>query len=132
MTGPEREITTARLRVRPPREADRARFTELFCDPAFMVYYWPDALTPEQGNRHFDHMLAVCQAIPFGKQPIVERSSGVILGYTGVDYIDLDGRTWLEWGYRLIPESAAVVTPLRPARLCWPRPAPITPASCWP
>ena len=34
--------------MRPPREADRARFTELFCDPAFMVYYWPDPLTPEQ------------------------------------------------------------------------------------
>jgi RimJ/RimL family protein N-acetyltransferase len=36
---------------------------------------------------------------------VVERSSGTIVGYTGVDYIDFGGRTWLEWGYRLAPES---------------------------
>jgi hypothetical protein len=26
------------------------------------------------------------------------------VGYTGVDYIDFEGKTWLEWGYRLVPE----------------------------
>ena len=26
------------------------------------------------------------------------------MGYTGVDYIDFEGRTWLEWGYRPVPE----------------------------
>ena len=26
------------------------------------------------------------------------------MGYTGVDYIDFEGKTWLEWGYRLVPE----------------------------
>ena len=24
-------------------------------------------------------------------------------GYTGVDHIDFEGATWLEWGYRLVP-----------------------------
>jgi RimJ/RimL family protein N-acetyltransferase len=69
--------TTGRLLVRWPREADRDRF---------------------------DHMVTVCRSIPFGKQPVVERSSGRVVGYTGVDYIDFEGRTWLEWGYRLVPE----------------------------
>lgn len=97
-------ITTARLRVRPPREADRSRFVELFCDEDFMVFY-PRALTEEEASDRFDHMLAVCEAIPFAKQPVVELSTGALVGYTGVDYFDFGGRTWLEWGYRLVRES---------------------------
>ncbi|TCC39121.1 N-acetyltransferase [Kribbella capetownensis] len=96
-------VTTARLTVRPPREADRARFVELFCSDEFMVFY-PAVLTEPEANDRFDHMVAICQTVPFGKQPVVERSSGDIVGYTGVDYIDLEGETWLEWGYRLVPE----------------------------
>lgn len=97
-------VTTARLLIRPPREADRPRFIELFCDEDFMVFH-PGTLTREQASDRFDHMLAVCQALPFGKQPVVELSSGAVVGYTGVDYIDFEGSTWLEWGYRLVRES---------------------------
>jgi RimJ/RimL family protein N-acetyltransferase len=97
-------VTTARLLVRPPREADRDRFVELFGNEDFMVFYRRGALTDEEANVRFDHMAAVCQAIPFGKQPVVELSSGLIVGYTGVDSIDVEGRTWMEWGYRLVPE----------------------------
>jgi RimJ/RimL family protein N-acetyltransferase len=96
-------VRTARLLVRPPREADRDRFVELFRDQDFMVFY-PDVLTEEDASDRFDHMVAVCQTVPFGKQPVVELSSGLVVGYTGVDYIDFEGRTWLEWGYRLVPE----------------------------
>jgi RimJ/RimL family protein N-acetyltransferase len=105
VTGPDMEaLTTERLLVRPPLESDRSRFVELLCDEDFMVFF-PGPLTREQASARFDHMLAVCQALPFGKQPVVELSSGAVVGYTGVDYIDFEGRTWLEWGYRLVPES---------------------------
>jgi RimJ/RimL family protein N-acetyltransferase len=50
-------------------------------------------------------MLAMCQVIPFSKQPIVERTSGLVVGYTGVDYFTFEGEERLEWGYRLAPES---------------------------
>ena len=96
-------IKTARLLVRPPREADRDRFVELFCSEEFMVFY-PRALTDKEASDRFDHMVAVCRAVPFGKQPVVELSSGVVVGYTGVDYICFEDQTWLEWGYRLVPE----------------------------
>jgi RimJ/RimL family protein N-acetyltransferase len=96
-------VRTARLLVRPPVAADRERFVELFRDRDFMVFY-PDRLTEEEAGDRFDHMVAVCRTVPFGKQPVVELSSGLVVGYTGVDYIDLEGRTWLEWGYRLVPE----------------------------
>lgn len=98
MTDPDLDaVTTARLRVRLPQETDRYRFIELLCDKDFMVFY-PGAFTGEQASDRFDHMLAVCEILPFGKQPVVELSSGAIVGYTGVDYIDFEGKTWLEWG----------------------------------
>jgi len=96
-------VTTARLQVRPPLEADRDRLVRLFCDEEFMVFS-RGVLTEVEANEKFDHMMAVCQAVPFGKQPVVELSSGLVVGYTGVDYFDFEGRTWLEWGYRLVPE----------------------------
>jgi len=97
-------VTTGRLLVRPPREADRFRFVELLGDEDFMVYY-PRPLSEQEASDRFDHMVAVCETVPFGKQPVVERASGAIVGYTGVDYIDFEGRSWLEWGWRLVPES---------------------------
>ena len=104
MTGSDLDgIKTERLLVRLPREADRARFVEFFGNEDFMVFY-PRALTEEEANDRFDHMVAVSQTIPFGKQPIVELSTGLVVGYTGVDYIEVEGKTWLEWGYRLLPE----------------------------
>lgn len=40
MTGSNLDVvTTARLLMRPPREADRDRFVELFCDEDFMMFY---------------------------------------------------------------------------------------------
>lgn len=96
-------VATARLLVRPPREADRDRFVELFCDEHFMVFSG-GVLTERGAVDRFDHMVDVCRTIPFGKQPVVELHSGLVVGYTGVDYIDFEGVSWPEWGYRLVPE----------------------------
>jgi Acetyltransferase (GNAT) domain len=100
--------------VRPPREADRDRFVELFCDEDFMAFY-PSVLTEAEAKDRFAHMVAVCQAIPFGKQPVVELSSGLVVGYTGIDYIDFEGTTWLEWGYRLAARRQDRAQPLAEA-----------------
>lgn len=29
----------------------------------------------------------------------------MLVGYTGVDWIEFEGARWLEWGYRLVPEA---------------------------
>jgi RimJ/RimL family protein N-acetyltransferase len=102
--GFKKTLVTTRLEVRPPREADRVRFTELFRNEAFMIFS-SGALTEEAANTRFDHMLAMCEIIPFSKQPIVERASGVVVGYAGVDYFTFEAKERLEWGYRLVPES---------------------------
>jgi RimJ/RimL family protein N-acetyltransferase len=61
------------------------------------------ALTTDGAHRRFDHMLALGAELPFAKQPIVERSTNRIVGYSGVDRFELDGVPVLEWGWRLEP-----------------------------
>jgi RimJ/RimL family protein N-acetyltransferase len=103
---PQRQASalTPRLQVRCPTELDRPRFVELFCDDTFMLFSG-GPLAVDQAHARFDRMLARCAELSFAKQPIVERRSGVVIGYTGVDWIDFDGGRWLEWGYRLVPAA---------------------------
>jgi len=100
----EKTLVTAHLEVRPPQELDRAWFVELVCDEDFMIFSG-QARTEAAAHGRFDHMLAMCEVVPFAKQPIVERASGLVVGYTGVDYFTFEGEERLEWGYRLVPES---------------------------
>jgi RimJ/RimL family protein N-acetyltransferase len=94
------EVRTPRLIVRPAVEDDRERFVDLFGDTDFMVFSGP-ALDVASANFRFDHMLEVAREIPFAKRPIIERSSGLVIGYTGVDWFDLGDQQRLEFGYRL-------------------------------
>lgn len=99
-----RSIETDRLNIRPPVENDRARFIALFMDEAFTVF--SDGVhDAESANARFDRMLLVADAIPYAKQPVIERSSGTIVGYTGADSYVADGIDRLEWGWRLVPEA---------------------------
>jgi RimJ/RimL family protein N-acetyltransferase len=100
----DKRLVTSRLEVRPPLEQDRARFVEFFCSDDFMMFS-AQVLAEEAAHGRFDHMIAMCEVVPFAKQPIVERGSGIIVGYTGVDYFTFEGEERLEWGYRLVPES---------------------------
>jgi [ribosomal protein S5]-alanine N-acetyltransferase len=97
-------IETDRLILRPSVENDRARFVELFTDEGFTVF--SDGVHDvASANARFDRMLLMVNAIPYAKQPMVERGSGTILGYTGVDSVLIDGIDRLEWGWRLVPEA---------------------------
>ena len=96
-------VLTERLLIRPAREADRARMVSLWCDEEFMAFA-PGEKSREAAQRRFDHMLEVGEDVPFAKQPIIERASGIIVGYTGVDWFDYQGRPRLEFGWRLASE----------------------------
>src|SRR5690349_14247377 len=56
-------------------------------------------------HRRFDEMLVRAEEIPFAKQPVIERATGVIVGYSGVNTFEFEGESRLEWGYRLVPEA---------------------------
>jgi RimJ/RimL family protein N-acetyltransferase len=97
-------VPVARVEVRLPVEADRDRFVALFGDDEFMVFS-DGTLTDAGAHARFDRMLANAAELPFAKQPVIERSTGRVVGYAGVDRIDLEGREWLEFGYRLVPDA---------------------------
>lgn len=96
-------MLTERLEVRRPEPTDRARFVELFCDPEFMVFS-AGVHDVASANARFDAMLAIAREIPFAKQPVIERATNRIVGYTGVAWFDFEGARRLEYGYRLVPE----------------------------
>jgi RimJ/RimL family protein N-acetyltransferase len=97
-------VLTPRLEVRLPREPDRGRFVELFCDDDFMICS-SGVLTVTGANARFDEMLVRAAELPFAKQPVIERSSGSILGYVGVNWFEFEGDRRLEFGWRLAPEA---------------------------
>jgi RimJ/RimL family protein N-acetyltransferase len=98
---------TPRLEVRLPEESDRSRFVELFGDEDFMVFS-SGVLDAPAAHTRFDGMLARARELAFAKQPVVERASGLIVGYAGVDRFELEGRPRLEFGWRLVPEARGV------------------------
>jgi len=99
-----RAVLTERLEIRLPIEADRHRFVVLFQDPAFMEFS-AGVHDPSSANTRFDTMLETAERVPFAKQPIIERSSGEIVGYSGAAWCEFDDAARLEFGYRLVPAA---------------------------
>jgi RimJ/RimL family protein N-acetyltransferase len=97
-------VLTDRLELRPPREVDRDRFVALFRDPRFMEF---SAGVHDLASAHtrFDEMLSTSRELPFAKQPVIERATGAIVGYSGVAWFEFEGARRLEFGYRLVPEA---------------------------
>jgi RimJ/RimL family protein N-acetyltransferase len=95
-------VLTPRLEVRLPVEADRERFVQLFHDESFMVFS-AGVLDSDRAHRRFDEMLVRAAELPFAKQPVVERRTGSIIGYTGVNTFEFEDQRRLEYGYRLVP-----------------------------
>ena len=48
-------------------------------------------------------MLLRADELTFAKQPVIERPTGTIVGYAGVDRFLFEGQQWLEFGWRLVP-----------------------------
>src|SRR5262245_31812987 len=97
-------MLTDRLEVRAPREDDRDRFVSLFQDPDFMIFS-AGVHDGDSANDRFDGMLRDADTVPFARRPVIERSSGTIVGYSGVAWFDFEGERRLEYGYRLVPEA---------------------------
>jgi RimJ/RimL family protein N-acetyltransferase len=97
-------VFTDRLELRLPRETDRSRFVELFCDDDFMIFS-AGVLDEDAANQRFDEMLVRAEEIPFAKQPVIERSTGTIVGYAGVNTFNFEGKPRLEFGWRLAPAA---------------------------
>ncbi len=62
-------------------------------------------LSAEAADARFDVMLQNATEVPFAKQPVILRDSGLIVGYCGVAWFDFEGQRRLEFGWRLVPEA---------------------------
>lgn len=62
-------------------------------------------LAQSAAQERFDVMLRNADEIPFAKQPIIERSTGQIIGYSGVAWFEFDAQRRLEFGWRLTPKT---------------------------
>lgn len=93
-------LTTARLRLRPYREADRDEFIELFSDPIVMTHVG-GALGPEEARRMFAAILAGTHRRALAAW-MVERRSGGRVGHAAL----LRGEEGeVELGFVLRPDS---------------------------
>ena len=97
-------VLTPRLEVRLPVEGDRERFVQLFGDEGFMVFS-AGVLDLDSAHRRFDEMLERAVELSFAKQPVIERRTGSIIGYSGVNWFDFEEQRRLEYGYRLVPDE---------------------------
>lgn len=97
-------MLTERLEIRDLVESDRDRLVELFTDDDFMVFS-AGVLDQQSAHARFEHMVELAAELPYAKRPIVERDSGVIVGYTGVDRFHFEGDDELEFGWRLVPDA---------------------------
>ncbi len=82
----------------------RRRLVELFCNANFMLFS-AGGLRDRRCAPALHEMLVRGSEMPFAKQPVIERSSRMIVGQFGLDTFEFEGRPPLEFGWRFIPEA---------------------------
>ena len=61
--------------------------------------------TLADAHRRFDEMLERSVELAFAKQPVIERTTQLIVGYSGVNVFEFEGQQRLEYGYRFVPDA---------------------------
>jgi len=97
-------IETERLILRPLEAIDEEIFIGFLSDPNFMQYSRAGASDEMAARTNFLQRLTRSSE-KFNKLAVVERSSGKLIGYCGVEYCELEGNAELELGYRLTSTS---------------------------
>jgi RimJ/RimL family protein N-acetyltransferase len=84
---------TSRLQMRPLARADKTLYTQLYSDPETMRYIGVP-LTRQRAARSFHKLVASAPALHTGLLlAIVERATGVAIGVSSVQNIDLSSST---------------------------------------
>lgn len=82
MTSDSPSVTTARLQLRPWREADRDAFAAMNAHPQVMHDYG-GPITRAASDAKFDRYASAFEALQFGRW-LIETPAGEYLGYCGV------------------------------------------------
>ncbi|HEY5193678.1 MAG TPA: GNAT family N-acetyltransferase [Solirubrobacteraceae bacterium] len=98
----ENELSTARLRLRRWREADREPFAELNADP-YVMEYFPTRLTEVDSNRLIARIETGFDQCGYGLWALELRATGEFVGFTGLDVPSFEAHFTpaVEIGWRL-------------------------------
>ncbi|SER34702.1 GNAT family N-acetyltransferase [Microlunatus flavus] len=100
------ERTTARLRLRRWRKADRPAFAAMNADPAVMEHL-PEVLDRSRSDALLDHLDAVWDERGAGLWAVERRTDGVFLGWAGLNPMPEGTPPAGEWevGWRFVREA---------------------------
>jgi len=98
------KIEAERLILRPLVAGDEEVFVSFLMDQDFMQYSRAGSSNESVARIAFAKRL-VHAADQFSKLAVIERSTGQIIGYCGVEVCELEGKRELELGYRLTSKA---------------------------
>ncbi|WP_104403319.1 GNAT family N-acetyltransferase [Vibrio penaeicida] len=94
-------IKTTRLELRKFTRQDRIETIRLLQNADFMAFSPTGAMTSEQAESRFEELVSAFPNKGIGKFCVVERLSGELIGYCGIESFDYKSETVIELGYRL-------------------------------
>lgn len=90
--------------MRPLEKRDEDIFVAFLTDPDFMQHSRAGALDESNARIAFTQRLKR-SGDQFTKLAVIEKSSGDLIGYCGVEICELEGKQELELGYRLTQKA---------------------------
>lgn len=94
-------IHTPRLLLRQFERQDQPIMTALLGDAEFMAYSPSGAMTTAQAELRFEQLLNAYTLHGTGKLAVIEKSTGQLIGYCGLEAFEYQGEPCVELGYRL-------------------------------
>jgi RimJ/RimL family protein N-acetyltransferase len=93
-------IETERLYLRTWMPGDVDEALETYGDPEVMKYTGGAPRTRETMAALIERMMAVCESGALGFWPVIEKSSGAIVGVCGINRIDGEANVEIGWMLR--------------------------------
>ncbi|MBU2707116.1 GNAT family N-acetyltransferase [Zooshikella marina] len=94
-------LQTKRLKLRQFVENDKPTVIGLLKNPDFMAYSPTGAMTDSQAEHRFNQLIKAFDEEGIGKLAIIEKSSGNLIRYCGIESFDYKSQKVVELGYRL-------------------------------
>lgn len=94
-------LTLSNIILRPIVAGDRDALIPLLMNAEFMAFSPSGAMSQAQAAKRFDSFVDGYEAKGIGKLAILNKESGELIGYCGLEPCHLDGEDIIELGYRL-------------------------------
>ncbi|UTZ38655.1 GNAT family N-acetyltransferase [Vibrio campbellii] len=94
-------IKTERLELRKFAQQDRSEVIKLLKNSDFRAFSPTGAMIPDQAEMRFEEFVSEFQNKGIGKFCVVERTTGELVGYCGIESFNYKGESLVELGYRL-------------------------------